>query len=140
MYSRPISSDTRRQGNNGDNMRAIAFAILLIAAPISVVAQGYGTGYLVHSYSADQQPVYDDTDVEKAMRICSKNSYPSNFIYPTNPARQAPNEYILGWGACYTIRSAWEKSEAAKLQREAEEQRERDSIFVNELAEKLKAK
>lgn len=74
----------------------------------------------------------DGTDVGRAMAICEAHRDHSMMTTPETI------EYGKDWQACHKIRALWEKSDAARKQREAEAKEKADKAFVESVAKKAR--
>lgn len=83
-------------------------------------------------------PCTTPTDLDRAMAICREHTHATGQIIATNP----PSEEVIfdeTWmKSCSRIEDKWNHSEAAKAEREAREQEQRDLEFVNRVAGEAK--
>lgn len=94
----------------------------LIFFPVGAHANGYASAPI-------ELCIQCTSDLDRAMAICNEHrKHP-----PFNPE---PLTYQDDWKACYRINDLWQKSDAARKQREAEAKEKADKAFVESIAKK----
>ena len=116
--------------------RILFAALFLIVGATSAKASGqtslplFAEDILCSPLLCKHTTYNDGTDVGRAMAICEAHR---DYSMMTTPETIS---YAKDWRACLKIRELWEKSDAAREQREAEAKEKADKAFVESVAKK----